>query len=408
MNENEVVTEKKRPNKTVIIILAVLAAVLFGLVIYRIFFVKKEVDTTPLSTVTVELPQTGSIEVETALVGTRMPGEVYYALPMTAGKVTKIYVKVGDHVKKGDKICDIDNQKQIDAAKISLDSAELQIKTVEDSIELAKTNLDRMEALFESGDISKQSYEQVKNSYDQAVAGLDGAKLQYDGAKLQYDTQVEFGTVTAPSDGVVESTSMTVDTYVSQSSPVAIISGDGSGKVTFNITDRLLSSVKEGDEVRYEKLGSTYFGAVTSVSQMPGQTTGLYEVKASIEDGGAIPTGASVKVYFVSEKTEDAMLVPTGAIYYDGGRTYIYTVSYPDESSEEEKAALEGHTVLEGSRPAIVHKKEIVTGLSDADSTEVLSGLEADEEIIVTWTAQLYEGARVQVLSAAVAGGNAQ
>lgn len=357
---------------------------------------------------TVANPETGSIEVETSLVGTHMPGELYYALPMTAGKVTKVYVKVGDHVKKGDKICDIDNQKQIDAAKISLDSAKLQIKTVEDSIELAKTNLERMEALYESGDISKQSYEQVKNSYDQAAAGLDGAKLQYDGAKLQYDTQVEFGTVTAPSDGIVESADMTVDTYVSQSSPVAIISGDGSGKVTFNITDRLLSSVKKGDEVRYEKLGSVYEGTVTDVSQMPGQTTGLYEVKASIEDDGAIPTGAAVKVYFVSEKTEDAMLVPTGAIYFDGGHTYIYTVSYPDASAGETDAALAGHTVLEGNRPAIVHKKEVATGLNNAEQTEVLSGLDSEEEIIVTWTAQLYESARVQVLSAANAGGNAQ
>jgi len=403
MNENE--KEVKGRSKTVVIILAVLGIITAILVVYRLFFVKKEVDVTPLSTVTTSNPENGTIELETALMGTRMPGEMYYALPMTAGKVTKVYVRVGDHVKKSDKLCDIDNKKQVDAAKISLDSAELQIRTVEDSIELAKTNLERMEALYESGDISKQSYEQVKNSYDQAVAGLDGAKLQYDGAKLQYDTQVEFGTVTAPSDGVVESTDMTEDTYVSQSSPVAIISGDGSGKVTFNLTDRLLSSVKVGNQVRFEKLGSVYEGTVTSVSQMPGQTTGLYEAEASVEDGGAIPTGAAVKVYFVSDKAENVMLVPTGAIYFDGGRTYIYTVTYPEGAD----SSLDGHTVLEGNRAAIVHKKEIETGLAGSDQTEVLSGIGYDEEIIVTWTAQLYEGAKVQVSAAGSnAGGNVQ
>jgi len=378
--------------KTVgIILLIVLLVAVAVLAVYRIFFAKDKTDVTPLSTVTTEHPVTGDIEIETALIGTRMPGEVYYALPMTAGKVTKIYVKVGDTVKKGDKICDIDNQKQIDAAKISLDSAELQIKTVEESIELAKTNLDRMEALYATGDISAQSYEQVKNSYDQAVAGLDGAKLQYDGAKLQYDTQLEFATVTAPADGIVETTSMTENTYVSQSSPVAVISGSGSGKVTFNITDRLLSGVHAGDLVRFEKQGTVYPGEITEVSQMPGQSTGLYEVKASVEDGGTIPTGASVKVYFVSEKAEDAILVPTGAVYYDGGFTYLYTVSYDDAAAGNDTM------ILEGNRAAVVHKNEVTVGLSDAEHTQITEGIGLADEIIVTWTAQLYEGARVQV-----------
>ena len=375
-----------------IILLIVLFAAIAALAVYRIFFIKDKTVATPLSTVTVEHPEKGSIEIETSLVGTRMPGEVYYALPMAAGKVTKIYVKVGDTVKKGDKICDIDNQKQIDAAKLSLDSAELQIRTVEESIELAKTNLERMEALYATGDISAQSYEQVKNSYDQAIAGLDGAKLQYDGAKLQYDTQLEFSTVTALADGVVETTNMTENAYATQSSPVAVISGSGSGRVTFNITDRLLSGVHAGDEVRFEKQGSVYFGTVTEVSQMPGQSTGLYEVKADVEDGGTIPTGASVKVYFVSEKAEDAILVPTGAVYYDGGHTYLYTVSY-DGAADDLKDTM----VLEGNRPAIVHKNEVLAGLSDSERTQILEGIRTEDEIIVTWTAQLYEGARVQV-----------
>jgi len=396
--KNEPSAKKGGAWKTVgTILLIVLLTALAGLAVYRIFFAKDKTDVTPLSTVTVAHPVTGTIEIETALVGTRMPGDVYYALPMTAGKITKIYVKVGDTVKKSDKICEIDNQKQIDAAKISLDSAELQIKTVEDSIELAKTNLDRMEALYATGDISAQSYEQVKNSYDQAVAGLDGAKLQYDAAKLQYDTQLEFATVTAPADGVVETTSMTVNTYASQSSPVAVISGSGSGKVTFNITDRLLTGVHAGDPVRFEKQGSVYFGEITEVSQMPGSTTGLYEVKASVEDDGAIPTGASVKVYFVSEKAEDVILAPTAAVYHDGGHTYLYTVEYDDA------AVTEDTMILEGNRPAIVHKNEVSVGLSDAENAEITEGIALTDEIIVTWTAQLYEGAHVQV-----SGGSAQ
>lgn len=389
---NEEASKKKNGYTTawrLFLILCVIAVVF--LAAKRIFTVKDEVEITPLSTVSSGFPETGSIEIETSLVATKMPGDMYYVIPMAAGEVKKIYVSVGDHVKKGDKICEIDNQKSVDAAKIQMDAAQVQVKTVEDSIALAKTNLDRMAALYQAGDISAQSYEQVKSSYDQAVAGLEGAKLQYDGAKLQYDTQLEFSTVTAPANGTVETTNMTLNNIVSQSSPVAVISADGSGMLQFNVTDRLLGSIKAGDKVTAEKQGESYESTVTEVSTMPGQNTGLYLVKAEIKDDGKIPTGASVKVHFVSAKAVDVLTVPTDCIYYDGGISYVYTVT-PGTGDEEASA------VLPGNAPATVHKVQVETGLADSNKTEIISGITADDQVIYTWTAQLYEGARVQVL----------
>ena len=124
---------------------------------------------------------------------------------------------------------------------------------------------------------------------------------------------------------------------------------------------------------------------------MPGQTTGLYLVEADIKDGGAIPTGASVKVRFVSERAENALTVPTDCVYYDGGHTYIYTVTFDREAGE-------AASVMEGNAPATVHKIEITTGMADSEKTEVTGGITKDDNIVSTWTAQLYEGAKVQVL----------
>ncbi|MCQ2609537.1 MAG: biotin/lipoyl-binding protein, partial [Lachnospiraceae bacterium] len=96
----------------------------------------------------------------------------------TGAEVKKIYVKNGDYVNEGDPICELDNQKQIDAAFITYDTA--------------KRAYERVKVLYERGDISKQSYEQTK--------------AQYDGAKLSYDTQVEFATPVATGDGYIENT----------------------------------------------------------------------------------------------------------------------------------------------------------------------------------------------------------
>lgn len=397
---NEQNTMEKQQNKKTFqwgrlgkILLIACAAAVVILAVWRIFFVKKTVETNPLSTVSTTRVENKDISVETSLIGIMMPGDVYYVVPKVAGEITKIYVNAGDKVKAGDPICQIDNQKQIDSAKIQMDSAQVQLDAVRDSVAMAKTNLDRMEALYQSGDISAQSYEQVKSAYDQAAAQLSACELQLSAAKLGYDTQVEFSTVTAPASGTVDSTNMTLKGIATQTAQVAVITSESDGKLQFNVTDRLLKSIQPGDEIRVEKQGEIFTGKVTSRANMPGQNTGLYLVEAKVNDGGVIAKGSSVKVFFTSEKAENVPSLPTACIYYDGGKQYVFTVTYDAETDAG---------VMEGNRAAIVHKVEVQTGLSDGKLTEIASGVTNADEIAATWTAQLYEGARVQVLG----GGN--
>ena len=367
-----------------------------GSVAMRLMKPEEAIETSPLSTVSVGSPTRNDIEIETSLVGTIMPDNVYYVMPKVAGEIKEIDVSQGDHVNEGDPICLIDNDAQVDSAKITLDSAKVQVDTAALAEETARTNYERMNALFATGDISAQSFESAKTGYEQAKDQLNAAQLQVEAAQLNYDLQVEFSTVTAPVSGVVESTNMSVNAMAAQSSQVCIISALGSHKVQFSVTDRLLSGIAVGDPIRIEKQGSQYEGAITMVEQMPDQATGLYSVEASIDDDNELTTGAGVKVYFVSESSMDALTIPTDAVYYDGGLTYAYILSYDGESASG--ALEEGVLISEENSLGTVHKAEIETGLSDGENTEVLSGISEDDVIITSWTAQLYEGARVQVL----------
>lgn len=381
-------------------LLVLCALALAGGAAYRLTRPEEAVETTPLPTVSVTNPEIASIGIETSLIGQMVPGDLYYVTPKAAGEIREIYVEQGDFVEEGDPICEIDNQKQIDAAKISLDSAQVSVDTYQDSVATAKTNLDRMAALLNTGDISSQTYEQTKAAYDQAVAGLEGAKLQLEAAQLQYDTQVEYATITAPVSGKIESESMEINALAAQSTQLCVISGDSAKKVQFGVTDRLLPAFSLGETIRVEKQGETYEGTISSISTMVSAASGLYPLEATVADNGAIPAGASVKVYFTSEKAEDVLTVPTDAVYYDGGKNYVYTVS---EISKEELSDTGSGTVaavMEGNTPAEVHKIEVETGLSDGERTEIRSGISQEDTVILTWTNQLYEGAQVQVLSA--------
>lgn len=381
-------------------LLVLCALALAGGAAYRLTRPEEAVETTPLPTVSVTRPETASIGIETSLIGQMVPGDLYYVTPKAAGEIREIYVEQGDFVEEGDPICEIDNQKQIDAAKISLDSAQVSVDTYQDSVATAKTNLDRMAALLNTGDVSSQTYEQTKAAYDQAVAGLEGAKLQLEAAQLQYDTQVEYATVTAPVSGKIESESMEINALAAQSTQLCVISGDSAKKVQFGVTDRLLPAFSLGETIRVEKQGETYEGTISSISTMVSAASGLYPLEAAVADNGAIPAGASVKVYFTSEKAEDVLTVPTDAVYYDGGKNYVYTVSEISKEELSDTGSGTVATVMEGNTPAEVHKIEVETGLSDGERTEIRSGISQEDTVILTWTNQLYEGAQVQVLSA--------
>ncbi len=370
------------------LIIGIVVVFIIAVIAIRLFGHKEEIESKPLATVSAGKPETGDIAVQTSLVGTVEPGDVYYVMPKAAGEILNIYVNVGDTVNEGDPVCDIDNKKSVDAAKIALDSAKIQLKTAEDAKELARMNLDRMKTLLATGDISQQSYESTKNGYDQAAAAADGAKLQLESAQLAYDTQLEFSTVTAPVSGIVESVNMSINAMASQQTQVCVISSDSAKKVVFNVTDRLLSALKPGDKIQIKKQGIVYDGHLTRLETLPNNATGLYEAQAEFSGSESIAKGAKVKVIFNSESAENVMLVDTDSIYYDGGRTYVYTLSFNDTSA----------TVAEGNRAGTIHKNAVTTGISDTDKTEIKDGIDKDSRVVKTWTSQLYEGALVQVL----------
>lgn len=74
----------------------------------------------PLPNVSAENPMQGEITLESGLVGTIQPSDIIYVTPKVAGDIAETYVKAGDVVEQGQKLCRIDNSKQIDSARIQM------------------------------------------------------------------------------------------------------------------------------------------------------------------------------------------------------------------------------------------------------------------------------------------------
>ena len=87
-----------------------------------------------------------------------IPFEENHLVPSTPGRIEKIYVEIGDRIKQGDFLVQMD--------RTQLHQAEIQLKNIEDDFR-------RLDTLNKVGSISAQQYEQVKTQYDIAVSNVE-------------------------------------------------------------------------------------------------------------------------------------------------------------------------------------------------------------------------------------------
>lgn len=349
----------------IVIVLLILLGVAF-LVGRRVLKPKEEVEHTQLPLATGISVEKGDLSITESLVGTIEASEQYALASKVSGEVLEIYAENGAELKKGDKIARLDNQKQIDAAKYTLEQAEAQAKAASDA-------RNRLASLQASGDISAQDFES-------ADAQAKAAEAQVKAAKLNYDTQVEFATITAPADGVLQNSILVKDAMIPQGTQIASLMGKGKQQLVFSATEELMKNLSLGQEVKVEKGQEQYSGSITEISGVMNAQTGLFIVKANLENS-SLPEGSRVKLTVTKDSRTGVNLLPLSVIYYDNGSPYVYLL----EKGEGENGTIK--------------KQFIELGLQGEEKVEILSGLSEKDLVVSSWNNEMYDGAKVRLNS---------
>lgn len=181
--------------KIVLIVLAAVAAV----VLVVVFIYRQQAAYTKVYTAKVMRQDLSSVISGTG----QIKPATYVNLGATAmGRITHLYVKEGDHVKKGQVVASIENVQQeanvsaqkanIAAAKTDISSYIAAEKTQQANVDHAQADLeqkkldwDRAQSLYHAGILAKQDYDAKKAAYDIDVAALAQAKAQLNQAKAQ-------------------------------------------------------------------------------------------------------------------------------------------------------------------------------------------------------------------------------
>ena len=346
------------------IAILIVLSVLSFFIVRRIMKPKEEVEGKALPTVTCISMEKGDIAVKEELLGEISAKEQFRLLSKISGEVLEIDKENGSEVKKGERIALLDNQKQIDATKYSLEQAKAQAQVTRDS-------RDRLATLKESGDISVQDFEA-------ADAQAKAAEAQVKAAKLNYDTQVEFSEITAPSDGILQNSILVKGAFIPQGTQLATLMGAGAQQVLFSVTEELVKNLSVGQSIMLEKGKESYPGTITEISSVLLPETGLFPVKAEVENTD-FPEGSKAKISLTKDSRTSVNTLPLNVLYYENGEAFVYV--------------FEGTDGNEG----LLRKKKVELGLSGEESAEILSGLSDRDKVVSSWNNEMFDGAKVRL-----------
>ena len=346
------------------IAILIVLSVLSFFIVRRIMKPKEEVEGKALPTVTCISMEKGDIAVKEELLGEISAKEQFRLLSKISGEVLEIDKENGSEVKKGERIALLDNQKQIDAAKYSVEQAKAQAEAARDS-------RDRLASLKESGDISVQDFEA-------ADAQAKAAEAQAKAAKLNYDTQVEFSEITAPADGILQNSILVKGAFIPQGTQLATLMGAGAQQVLFSATEELVKNLSVGQSIMLEKGKESYPGTITEISSVLLPETGLFPVKAEVENTD-FPEGSKAKISLTKDSRTSVNTLPLNVLYYENGEAFVYV--------------FEGTDGNEG----LLRKKKVELGLSGEESAEILSGLSEEDKVVSSWNNEMFDGAKVRL-----------
>jgi RND family efflux transporter MFP subunit len=295
-----------------------------------------------------------------------MTNKAYLSFGVT-GTVTEVLVSEGDNVTKSQVLARLDAQSlnsSVKTAELQVEISQNQVDAAQAQYEIAQINLDKG-VLGASEDVLEQQVNIARANWETAKINLKIAKLNLESAKLN----LEKGTIVAPFDGVVTDVAITegkeITTAMLASPAISLV--DTSEIEMRGFIDEIdVAMVKVGkaanitlDALPDEEIG----GSVAFISLVSTIRAGVvsYATTITVEDPIAgLRDGMSATAEVIIESRDDVLLIPNR--YIRGSLQNPMVVVLVDGQQEE---------------------REITLGLTDGINTEVLSGLQEGEKVVL-------------------------
>jgi RND family efflux transporter MFP subunit len=356
-------------------------------------------DSQALPTVTVTPVRRSEIKGELVLPGNIQAIAEVPVLARASGYVKQRYADIGDRVKAGQVVAEIEApelDQQIRQAKATLDQANSTVQQAEAAVEqgrtnanLAKVTAQRWDNLFTRGVVSRQDNDTYQAQYAaqqsnvQALEKAVAAAKSYVGAVeanlARLNELKGYQTVRAPFAGVITVRNIDSGALVNEGSTLLFrIAQTGTLRTYVNVPQSDADSVRAGQGATLsipELPGRKFRGAVTRNSNAfdPTTRTLLTEIQVPNPDGVLVP-GMYAQVDLQVERRNPPLVIPGDTLVVRSDGPQVAVVN-PDGT---------------------VHFTRVQLGRDYGDRLEVLSGLEAGQQLATNPSDAVREGVKVK------------
>ena len=310
-----------------------------------------------------------------------------------SGYVNRWLVDIGDHVKKGQLLIQLDTpelDKQLAQARASLSQTIAALAQAQSNRELADITARREAALFAKMLISAQENDQARTQAAVWNANVNAAKANVAAQRAnvgQLEQLVSFGKVYAPYDGTITRRLVDVGTLVN-----AGAAANGAALFEIASTDPMLAyvdvpqvfapSVRVGTDAKVAVRnfrGRVFTGRVTRTAGALDPASRTLRTEIDLPNPkGELLAGMYVDVSLDVAVSHQVVRVPSSAIIADSRGVHV--------------------AVVDGGGK--VHLVAVTTGLDNGSTIELVAGLSGGEQVIAAPPSGVTDGMQVQAVSA--------
>ncbi|MCZ4065231.1 efflux RND transporter periplasmic adaptor subunit [Oxalobacter aliiformigenes] len=383
------ISDKTRTFRNPKVWISVSAVIVLILASFLFWITTREDDVTYMT----EKVRTGNISQVVEATGEVAAVNLVSVGAQVSGQIKKLYVVLGQEVKQGEMIAEIDSQTQentLNTDKAKLDNYKAQLEARKIILAISRKQYDRERVLMKTNSTSQQNLENARDAYATAKANVNEMESLIRQTQIAIntdETNLGYTKIRAPLNGTIVSVPVEEGQTVNanQTTPTIVqIANLNDMEIDIEISEGDITKVKPGMKIDYTILSepNTVFHArLDSID--PGLTTltdGSYDKSSSSTSSSSSSNEA---VYYYGRAYVDNPegklrigMLTQNTIHVSSAENVLIVPSITISSQQGK------HFVRVLTDKKKVERREVETGISDGVFTEIKSGLNDGEQVI--------------------------
>ena len=289
-----------------------------------------------------------------------------------AGKITRRQAEVGQRVKAGTVLAQLDPQDY----RLAADAARAQLAAAVTNRDLAAADFKRFASLRDQNFISKAELERRESTLKAAQAQVEQAQAQL----AAEGNQARYTSLVADVSGVITAVDAEPGQVVAAGAPVVRIAQDGARDVVFSVPEDKVAALRPGSgvTVRLWAGQGEVAGRVREVAASADPSTRTFPVKVSLDAAAQPPLGSTVTVLPQALRPDavQAIKVPTSALRQAGQGSAVWVLD---------------------TRTMTVKSQPVQVATADGNEAVIAAGLQPGVQVVAAGVHVLAPGQKVTV-----------